>query len=153
MVEGVKQGVCFLATFAFFSFAICYGTKMKQHRYVLYKIDSYFVSPDDPRNGPFKVPVDLKPVEKRWAGLVAESRRELDETPYDWGPSWPVHPSKSFWEKSKERTKHNIWPNPHYKSQLDKAVYSSLKKTMSDVDKELRPPNQLRQPVKNWMEG
>jgi hypothetical protein len=126
---------------------------LDQNKTALYSIDSYFVSPDDPRNGPLKVPVDLLPDEKRWAELVAQSNQELNDSPYDWGPSWPADSSESFWEEPFARPKHNIWPNSAYKSNLDKAVDKSLRQTMAEVDKELQPPNQLKLPVRNWMEG
>jgi hypothetical protein len=126
---------------------------------VLYTIDSYFVSPDDPRNGhPFKVPVDLIPEEKKWAGLVAQSNRELDSSPYDWGPTRPeddaesllIHPN----EVPNPRSKHGLWPNPAYKSNIDKQVSISLKNTMDEADEELRSAQkQMKLPVKNWMQG
>ena len=126
---------------------------------VLYTIDSYFVSPDDPRNGhSFKVPVDLVPDEKKWAGLVAQSNRELDSSPYDWGPAWPEDDAESLLNNPSElpnpRSKHGLWPNPAYKSNLDKEVSISIKKTMKDADEELRSAQkQMRLPVKNWMQG
>jgi hypothetical protein len=126
---------------------------------VLYTIDSYFVSPDDPRKGhPFKVPVDLIPEEKKWAGLVAQSNRELDSSPYNWGPVWPEDDAESLLNHPNEvpnpRSKHGLWPNPAYKSNLDKQVSISIKKTMDEADEELRSAQKrMRLPVKNWMEG
>ncbi len=126
---------------------------------ILYTIDSYFVSPDDPRNGhPYKVPNDLIPEEKKWAGLVAQSNRELDSSPYDWGSAWPDDDAESLLNHPNEvpspRSKHGLWPNPAYKSNLDKQVDLSIKNTMEEADEELRSAQkQLRLPVKNWMQG
>ena len=109
---------------------------------VLYTIDSYFVSPDDPRNGQFKVPNDLVPEERKWAQLLSHSERELNGSPYDWGSSWPSDPLESISGSQPKRSRKNsMWANPAYKLQLDSEVDKSLKKTMSEVDDELRTNN------------